>query len=175
MIGILTNPAAEPDHGHLFADLHSCAAPMNSSGPLVLSRATITIISLIVALPLAAWPLLYLPLHSAVIKAAHWCIVEGAAWMPLAFFMMLVFESTFRWKSLKGLRRLPWISIFFVPAIVLCLLALFMTHAMLISNVTPYPGVWSITVLLFFQLVGHASLSQSVEEDRQSMATDTGR
>ncbi len=150
---------------------------MNANPPMVLSRTAITIVSLVVALPLAAWPLLYLPANNGLVQAVHWCfeniVVRFAACLPLLLLVIVVSEIIIRRNRFVGLRRLPWISFFLVPGIVLCLLALFITHAMSVSGLAPYPGIWSIAALLFFQIVGHVSLAQRVDDDSKLLATES--
>lgn len=132
---------------------------MNDERPRVFSRSAITIVSLVVALPLAVWPWLYFPADHGVGRFLHGVgidmLVTRFATTPALLLALVVFETLFRWNRFPTRYRWPWFSFFLMPGL---FLASLITDAVLIAGWTLFPPAWTVATLLLFQIVGHASL-----------------
>lgn len=148
---------------------------MSNNGPLVLSRATVAIVSLFAALPLVllivgqCFPS---PVTDVYVGLVFGILSGGGPILIVLFLLVpIIVETIYRWIKLVGYQRLPWFSFFLVPGFLMCFLAVLAEVVMERLNALILAGFF----LFMFQVVGQLSLVQLANDDSHLMVTQPDR
>lgn len=148
---------------------------MSNNGSLVLSRATVAVISLFPALPLVLLIVGHFfrtPLTDVYVAFVFGIFRRGGPILSAMLLLSPIFvETIYRWIKLVGYQRLPWFSFFLVPGFLLCFLAALAGAVMERLNALILAGFF----LFMFQVVGQLSLVQLANDDSHLMVTQPDR